>query len=209
MSQSNFYKAKQPLNKNNSGLYTPRKTEGTKLNHKNKISTPTEDFQTDFGSTKSIISIEGNYTNQTPTRQKLQSVKTENVFSPIENEIKGHIKQLSSVCSMTSNSNSYYNTNLSTPENKIDFISTTITPIKTIEDYEEQEIISPSVYNKFTPTSKKQQAMPQQLNKKEDFKLKFKTEICKFFQLNKSCKFGDNVSNYIILVRLCSWKSGH
>ncbi len=29
--------------------------------------------------------------------------------------------------------------------------------------------------------------------KSEDFKTKFKTEICKFWQLNKICKFGDNV----------------
>lgn len=38
-----------------------------------------------------------------------------------------------------------------------------------------------------------------------DFKLKYKTEKCKFWDLYKNCKFGENVSIYFILVCLRSW----
>jgi len=40
-----------------------------------------------------------------------------------------------------------------------------------------------------------------------DFKVKYKTETCKFWDLNGVCKFGDNVSISLLtlLVRLCSW----
>lgn len=44
--------------------------------------------------------------------------------------------------------------------------------------------------------------------KSNDFKLKYKTEKCKFWELYKECKYGDNVSFlifFIILVRICSW----
>jgi hypothetical protein len=30
-------------------------------------------------------------------------------------------------------------------------------------------------------------------NKKDDFKTKYKTDICKYWEIEKSCKFGDNV----------------
>jgi hypothetical protein len=34
--------------------------------------------------------------------------------------------------------------------------------------------------------------------KSEDFKMKFKTEMCKFWQIDGNCKFKDNVNYYII-----------
>lgn len=30
-------------------------------------------------------------------------------------------------------------------------------------------------------------------NKVDNFKVKYKTELCKFFEINGTCKFGDNV----------------
>jgi hypothetical protein len=35
---------------------------------------------------------------------------------------------------------------------------------------------------------------PKALQKSTDFKVKYKTEICKYWAINQSCKFGDNVS---------------
>ncbi len=31
----------------------------------------------------------------------------------------------------------------------------------------------------------------------EDFKAKYKTELCKFWEINKTCKYGDNVSKIL------------
>ena len=48
--------------------------------------------------------------------------------------------------------------------------------------------------------------------KATDFKIKYKTELCKNFEINGYCKFGDNVSSnyyiyntYICIVCLCTW----
>jgi len=53
--------------------------------------------------------------------------------------------------------------------------------------------------------------MPEHNNKKksDDFKIKFKTELCKFWELDAVCKYGDNVIYPLKiicpLVRLRSW----
>ena len=39
------------------------------------------------------------------------------------------------------------------------------------------------------PTKKKSSA-------DNDYRIKYKTEKCKFWELNKECKFGDNVNNF-------------
>ena len=36
-------------------------------------------------------------------------------------------------------------------------------------------------------------------NKGDDFKTKLKTEICRFWEMNKACKFGDNVINLLFI----------
>ena len=38
-----------------------------------------------------------------------------------------------------------------------------------------------------------------------DFRKKYKTEICKFWSINQTCKFGDKVNIKITLVCICSW----
>jgi hypothetical protein len=42
----------------------------------------------------------------------------------------------------------------------------------------------------------------------KDFRIKYKTEQCKFFEVNKDCKYGDNVKLFlnINLVCVCSWE---
>lgn len=45
---------------------------------------------------------------------------------------------------------------------------------------------------------------------KDDFKLKYKTERCKYWDLYKDCKYKDNVSLLlyynILLVCICTWR---
>jgi hypothetical protein len=56
----------------------------------------------------------------------------------------------------------------------ISYKSSKITPVKTVDLYEDkQEIKKKSI--------------------EKDFRIKYKTEQCKFYQVNKECKFGDNV----------------
>jgi hypothetical protein len=42
-------------------------------------------------------------------------------------------------------------------------------------------------------TKESQYCQTPKANKSNDFKVKYKTEICKFWDMNKICKFGDNV----------------
>jgi hypothetical protein len=62
--------------------------------------------------------------------------------------------------------------------------------------------------DKFTPIKVEPQETDQNKKKKSidtDFRIKYKTEKCKFWEVNKVCKYGDNV--YIIvkvLVCICS-----
>lgn len=46
-----------------------------------------------------------------------------------------------------------------------------------------------------SPNSSLVSAKPK---KSEDFKMKFKTEMCKFWQIDGNCKYNDNVNYYII-----------
>lgn len=77
------------------------------------------------------------------------------------------------------------NTNISSPKNNqnsisdeyqgISYKSSKITPIKTVDLCEEK-----------TEIQKKKSI-------EKDFRVKYKTEQCKFYEVNKECKYGDNV----------------
>lgn len=62
-------------------------------------------------------------------------------------------------------------------------------------------------------TTKNEISSPQNhlTNIQSDFRKKFKTEICKFYELDKECKYGDKVMFFLFLwiVCFCAWKSGY
>lgn len=60
----------------------------------------------------------------------------------------------------------------------------------------------------YSKTSSQNNDTNSNKGKNSDFKLKYKTEKCKFWDLYKECKYGDNVSVYIIytIVCICSWE---
>ena len=41
-------------------------------------------------------------------------------------------------------------------------------------------------------------------SKADDFKIKYKTELCKYYEINGYCKFGDNVSSFYIYTYIYS-----
>ena len=57
--------------------------------------------------------------------------------------------------------------------------------------------------------SKKNKNTSKVSGKTNDFKTKWKTEICHFWNLNGYCRFGENVYTYIIVVCICPWRRGN
>ena len=65
--------------------------------------------------------------------------------------------------------------------------------------------------NQVTPNKKKSSedtTDDDKINKNSEicFKNKYKTEMCKFWEINNSCKFGNKVMQFSNLVCICAWK---
>lgn len=79
--------------------------------------------------------------------------------------------------------------------------------VKTINKSNRISFKSPSTSNTYTLEESK---ISTSHTDKDDFKLKYKTERCKYWDLYKDCKYKDNVSLLlyynILLVCICSWR---
>ncbi len=59
--------------------------------------------------------------------------------------------------------------------------------------------------SKATPINDEKEESCQKKSIDKDFRVKYKTEQCKFYGMNKECKFGESVNKYFDLVCLRSW----
>jgi hypothetical protein len=65
-------------------------------------------------------------------------------------------------------------------------------------------ILSGNIYKQYP------NVIPNVPSKKQNYlelQIKYKTEMCKFWQISNECKFKENVKFTIILVCICSWSS--
>ena len=83
-------------------------------------------------------------------------------------------------------------------------------------DEEYSGLISPNMQSTSNTTSCSSKNSTQQTNKHKhsletrNFRTKWKTEICHYWEVNQFCKFGDKVNssyfNSIYIVCICTWK---
>lgn len=73
-------------------------------------------------------------------------------------------------------------------EEKLQHRSSRFSEDATTDDYEEEKILH------------------KKRNNDNDFRKKYKTEICKFWSINQVCKFGEKVKFFLLLVCFRSWK---
>jgi len=183
---------------------TPQETQSSITNNAYKrissiYSSPSsEDYDNlKYSSNANNYKIEDGITISSPVIEKpntfLKGNPSPNIFIQ-HNKQRPNINNVTNMTIMSNQNNTINLSNLSNHliQNHYNTTNKTNKPISDVKD----SIINNS--NIFTPNQTHQSFNPiisSLTNVQTDFRKKFKTEICKFYELNKECKFGDKVFN--------------
>ena len=152
---------------------------GKRHSRKNKLGRETDDqiFNMLIGPTKSPVIV--------------QEDEPAKYYSPK--------KKYSSTRKTSSNLPTANNSKIQTPKGSIDITNETQGQIANIDNGNLQKIVSEKLSKrKWSRDSSGDEYYQPPSNsgfksKADDFKIKYKTELCKYYEINGTCKFGDNV----------------